>query len=100
VLRPAPGVVIYLYREPVDMRKSINGLVTIVEGQMELDPFSAALFIFCNRARTLIKLVYWEGNGFALLMKRLDKSRFQWPRRSCRTTRYSLITRFCDNVCS
>lgn len=79
MLRPAAGVVIHLYRQPVDMRKQINGLVTIVEGQMELDPFSAQLFIFCNRARTLVKLVYWEGNGFALWMKRMDKSRFQWP---------------------
>jgi len=51
---------IYLYRKPVDMRKAINGLVTIVEGQ-----------------RTLVKMVYWEGNGFALWMKRLEKNRFQ-----------------------
>ena len=54
---------IYLYRKPVDMRKAINGLVAIVEGQMSLDPFSAQLFVFCNRQRTLVKLVYWEGNG-------------------------------------
>ena len=70
---------IYLYRKPVDMRKAINGLVAIVEAEMKLDPFSARLFVFCNRQRTLVKMVYWEGNVFALWMKRLEKSRFQWP---------------------
>ncbi len=79
MIRPSVDARIHLYRDGVDMRKSINGLVAIVEAEMALDPFSAQLFIFCNRQRTLIKMVAWEGNGFALLMKRLDKSRFQWP---------------------
>lgn len=52
----------------------------MVESEMELDPFSAQLFVFCNNARTIIKMVGWEGNGFVLWMKRLEKSRFQWPR--------------------
>lgn len=60
-LRPEGAGQIYLYRHPVDMRKSINGLVAIVEGEMALDPFSASLFVFCNRARTLVKMVGWEG---------------------------------------
>jgi len=46
---------------------------------MDSDPFSADLYIFCNRARTLLKMVAWEGNGFVLWMKRLEKSRFKWP---------------------
>ena len=80
MLRPQPDCgTIYLYRKPVDMRKAINGLVAIVEGQMSLDPFSANLFVFCNNNRSIIKCVYWEGNGFALWMKRLEKARFQWP---------------------
>ena len=79
MIRPSREARIHLYREPVDLRKSINGLVAIVEGEMALDPFSAQLFIFCNRQRSLIKMVAWEGNGFVLLMKRLDKSRFKWP---------------------
>ena len=61
------------------MCKAINGLVAIVEGQMSLDPFSSRLFVFCNNNRSIVKCVYWEGNGFALWMKRLEKSRFQWP---------------------
>jgi len=78
-MRPAADAIIHLYRHPVDMRKGTNGLVALVEGEMELDPFSAALFVFCNRARTIVKMVVWEGNGFSLLMKRLEKSRFKWP---------------------
>ncbi len=79
MIRPSSDAEIHLYRHPVDMRKAINGLVAIVEGEMELDPFNAALFVFCNRARTIVKLVCWEGNGFCLWMKRLEKSRFKWP---------------------
>lgn len=79
MIRPAGDVQIHLYRHPVDMRKAINGLVAMVEGELELDPFSADLFIFCNRARTLVKMIAWEGNGFVLWMKRLEKSRFKWP---------------------
>jgi len=48
---------------------------------MSLDPFGAGLFVFCNNNRSIIKCVYWEGNGFALWMKRLEKARFQWPTR-------------------
>ena len=46
---------------------------------MNLDPFSSKLFIFCNSARTIIKMVSWEGNGFILWMKRIEKARFRWP---------------------
>ena len=46
---------------------------------MDLDSFSASMFVFCNRARTLVKMVVWEGNGFVLWMKRFEKSRFKWP---------------------
>ena len=81
MIRPsADSGSIYLYRQAVDMRKSISGLVTIVEGEMGLDPFNARLYVFCNNARTIVKMVMWEGNGFVLWMKRLEKSRFQWPR--------------------
>jgi transposase len=80
VIRPGANVgAIYLHREPVDMRKAINGLVALVEGEMALDPFSSALFVFCNRNRTVVKMVCWEGNGFVLWMKRLEKWRFKWP---------------------
>ncbi len=79
MIRPSDDSVIYLYRHPVDMRKAINGLVAIVEGDMEWDPFSSKLFVFCNASRSIVKMVGWEGNGFILWMKRIAKSRFRWP---------------------
>jgi transposase len=62
-----------------DMRKAINGLSILVEDKMDLDPFSGHLFAFCNRRRNMIKIVYWDRNGFCLWHKRLEKHRFQWP---------------------
>ena len=79
MIRPSGDIRVFLHRQPVDLRKAINGLVAIVEGSMSGDPFSSDVFVFCNRARTLVKMVSWEGNGFVLWMKRLEKSRFKWP---------------------
>jgi len=62
-----------------DMRKAINGLSIMVEQDMALNPFSGDLFVFCNRARTIIKILYWDTNGFCLWHKRLEKHRFKWP---------------------
>jgi transposase len=70
---------VYLHRDAVDFRMSINGLVCIVEMQMNLSPFDDALFMFCNKNKDKIKIVYWDKTGFALWYKRLDKSRFKWP---------------------
>jgi transposase len=70
---------VYVYLHPVDFRKSINGLSALVELQMELDPFMPAMFVFCNRQRDKVKLLYWEHNGFVLWYKRLEKQRFTWP---------------------
>ena len=70
---------IYLHREPVDFRKAINGLVIIVEQQMELSPFEDAMFLFSNKARDKIKVLYWDKTGFCLWYKRLEKERFKWP---------------------
>ena len=70
---------IYLHRDLVDFRKSINGLMTIVEQNMSLSPFTGALFVFCNKSRNKLKLLYWDKTGFALWYKRLEKERFKWP---------------------
>jgi transposase len=70
---------VYLALGSTDMRKEINGLSVLVEGQLELDPFSGHLFVFCNRRRTTLKVLFWDRNGFALYQKRLEKDRFHWP---------------------
>ncbi len=57
---------VYLHREPVDFRQSINGLAARVEGSMHLSPLSGALFLFCNRRRNRLKILYWDQTGFAL----------------------------------
>ncbi|MBI5896318.1 MAG: IS66 family insertion sequence element accessory protein TnpB [Desulfobacterales bacterium] len=70
---------VYLAVGYTDMRKAINGLSILVEQAMELNPFSGDLFVFCNRCRTIIKILYWDHNGFCLWHKRLEKHRFKWP---------------------
>ena len=70
---------VYLALGVTDMRKAINGLSILVEQAMGLSPFSGDLFVFCNRQRTIIKILYWDKNGFALWIKRLEKHRFKWP---------------------
>lgn len=80
MLRPANSVAVYLYAEPVDMRKSIDGLSVLVEQEMNLSPSLDAIFVFCNRGRDKIKLLCWERNGFIVWYKRLEKQRFRWPR--------------------
>jgi transposase len=75
----SPDIKVYLAPGATDMRKAINGLSVIVE-QLELDPFSGHLFVFCNRRRTILKILYWETNGFCLWQKRLEKQTFKWPK--------------------
>lgn len=70
---------VYLAIGSTDMRKSINGLSILVEDDLNMDPFSGSLFVFCNRRRTIIKVLYWERSGFCIWMKRLEKQLFHWP---------------------
>lgn len=73
---------VYLHRDPIDFRKGINGLATMVEQAMQLDPFARAAYAFRNRRCNRIKLLIYDRTGFWLLIKRLEQDRFAWPRRS------------------
>lgn len=72
---------VYVHRDAVDLRKSINALAAIVEQSMKLDPFAQAVYVFSNQRRDRVKMLLWERNGFWLLMKRLEQDRFAWPRK-------------------
>lgn len=75
MFRPSNAIeTVWLCREAVDFRKGINGLAVRVEGQLCQDPFSVYLFVFTNRKRDKVKILYWERSGFCLWQKRLERS--------------------------
>ena len=79
-LRPAVTMPrIYLYRDPIDFRKSYRGLAAIVEQELGHNPFEGGLYAFANRQRNKIKLLMWEDNGFVLYYKALAEGKFRWP---------------------
>lgn len=80
------GLPIFLYRDAVDFRKSINGLALIVEQALERSPFDPGLYLFSNKNRDKLKALYWDKTGFALWYKRLEKHRFKWPSKIDNTT--------------
>ncbi len=79
MLPSGPGLRVYLAVGDTDMRKSMDALAALVSGRLSLDPFSGHLFAFRNRRRNLVKILYWDRNGFCLWQKRLEKDRFRWP---------------------
>jgi transposase len=80
MMRPDNSIeFVWLCRQSVDFRKGINGLSILVEEQLSYDPFSGQLFVFINKKRDKIKVLYWERSGFCLWQKRLEKERFKWP---------------------
>ncbi len=70
---------IYLAVEAVDMRKHFDGLWALAEDRLREDPRSGALFVFTNRNRDRLKILYWDGTGPWVLAKRLERGRFTWP---------------------
>lgn len=81
VLRPCrEHAQVFLYRDPIDFRKSHQGLAALVECELGLSPFSGALYAFTNRRRNKIKCLLWENNGFVLYYKSLAEERFHWPK--------------------
>jgi transposase len=73
------GVRVYLAMGPTDMRKGFNGLSVLAQDTLKEDPFSGHLFVFRGKRGDLIKVLYWDGQGFCLFAKRLERGRFVWP---------------------
>src|SRR5215469_18784694 len=76
----SPQSKIYIYTTHIDMRKSINGLVLILADVYQQNPMQGDLFVFTNKQRNKIKLLFWDKNGFVLYYKRLEKAKFNYSK--------------------
>jgi len=77
-LHQAPRL--YLYARSVDMRRSFDGLQAIVQNEFDRDILSGDMFLFLNRRRDRIKILWWDGDGMAIFMKRLEAGTYQLPK--------------------
>lgn len=81
VMRPSSSLTeVYLYRKPIDFRKSHRGLSAIVECELGHNIFEGCLYAFTNKRRNKIKCLFWEDNGFVLYYKSLAEEKFKWPK--------------------
>ena len=76
MLRHRDGIKLYFYTDSVDMRKSINGLSSIVMDELKLSPNNGSVYIFCNRAKDKMKILFYDRNGFVLYYKIMDQKKF------------------------
>lgn len=83
---------VYLALEPHDMRKSFNGLTSLVSDHLNADPYQGALYIFTNRRRNRIKILFWDGTGLWVACKRLEQGRFSWPKPSSKNQKRLSLT--------
>src|SRR5690606_14623081 len=74
-----PATRVYLAVGATDLRRSFDGLYGLVQGRLQADPLSGHLFVFCNRSRTRIKVLYFDGSGLWVCAKRLERGCFSWP---------------------
>lgn len=70
----------YIAVGSTDLRKGMDGYAALIQNNFHCSPFEDALFMFCNRQRDKIKILYWDKTGFWLFYKRLEKGKFKWPK--------------------
>lgn len=75
----SPATQIYLAAGVTDLRQGFDGLAGAVKAVLASDPLNGHLFLFCNRSRTRLKLLFWDGSGLWLCTKRLEQGRYSWP---------------------
>lgn len=83
---------IFLAVAPTDMRKNHDGLAALVEHVLKANPLSGHLFVFRNKRSDRVKLLYWDGDGYALWYKRLEKGSFRFPQVDAGTTRVDIAS--------
>ena len=75
-----PTSAIFVATDPVDLRKAFDGLATLVRQSLGQDPLSGSVYIFSNRQRNRLKVLFWEPGGYWLCNRRLEEGTFRWPR--------------------
>lgn len=78
-MSPSVSTRVFIACGATDMRKGFGGLGAMVTGVLKQDPLSGHWFIFCNQRRTTLKVLYWDGSGFWVCAKRLERGRFSFP---------------------
>ncbi|HYG22095.1 MAG TPA: IS66 family insertion sequence element accessory protein TnpB [Verrucomicrobiae bacterium] len=79
MLSLSPATRIFLAVTPVDGRKSFNGLYSLVKETLQQEPTSGYLFVFTNRRKNRLKILFWDGSGLCLFCKRLERGSYAWP---------------------
>lgn len=87
------SVKVFVALEPCDLRKSFNGLYAIAQNRLREDPREGALFLFTNKRRNRLKILYFDGTGLWILIKRLERGRFGWPRAEAAAQGKMLLSR-------
>lgn len=75
---PGPSTQVYICIEPIDFRKGIDGLASTCKYRLNKDPFSGALFVFTNKSKKSLKLLFYDGQGYWVYQKRLSEGKFNW----------------------
>jgi transposase len=75
----SPATKVFVALNPIDMRKSFNGLYALVQTLLQENPLSGHLFLFTNKQRNRVKVLTWDGSGIWVCAKRLERSSFGWP---------------------